>query len=346
MTSSLAVLGEPATKSSRFAAYLTDTQQYFSCSITKQEPLSKVSVSELSKFEFFRPNQSFCRFFVIDIDNIFAIQYITDLPVEVQPHAVVFTSKGVQAFWLIQGVPLTKNAHRAPIQFAQDVAELLRRACNGDSAVNALTPSKCRNPLYEGAEVYFLAKCPPYALKALVKPLRAFLTAQEPQEQTQSRPVRSVTVWGDLEPGQRNETIFQTIRRTAYRGGDFEAQAYELNSQCESPLPLSEVAGIVRSVEKFMREKYSPKTAVQNREPVPEQLHEFLSEIGRKGGNRRTEAQCVALAKGSQAGNAIKRAQSIGRKAQIQALKELGYKQREVAEKMGLGIATVKRGWR
>jgi len=94
-----------------------------------------------------------------------------------------------------------------------------------------------------------------------------------------------------------------------------------------------------------MREKYTPKTGTQSREPAPEAVREFMAEIGRKGGNRKTEAQRAALAKGSRAGNAVKSAQAIGRRAQIQALKAVGYKQREVAEKMGLGIATIKRYW-
>lgn len=51
------------------------------------------------------------------------------------------------------------------------------------------------------------------------------------------------------------------------------------------------------------------------------------------------------LARGRVTGNAVKSAQAIGRKAQIQELKKAGYKQREVVEKMNLGIATVKRAW-
>lgn len=214
-----------------------------------------------------------------------------------------------------------------------------------------MPPSKCRNPLYEGAEVVYPADCPPYALKALSGALRAFLRASEPLGGTEARParparpVRPEPVWGELEAGQRNETIFQTIRRTAYRGGDFEAQAYELNELCNPPLPLSEVAGIIRSVEKFMREKYTPKTGAQGREPAPEAVREFMAEIGRKGGSRKTEAQTQALARGRVAGNAVKSAQAIGRRAQIQALKEAGYKQREVAEKMGITVRTVQRSW-
>ncbi|MBF0809434.1 hypothetical protein E4U03_12565, partial [Rothia nasimurium] len=168
--------------------------------------------------------------------------------------------------------------------------------------------------------------CPPYALKALSGALRAFLRASEAPEGTEARSSRPELVWGELKAGQRNETIFQTIRRTAYRGEDFEAQAYELNELCNPPLPLSEVAGIVRSVEKFMREKYTPKTGAQGREPAPEQLREFMAEIGRKGGSRKTEAQKKAqganLAKGANASRAVRSAQAIGRRAQIQALKE------------------------
>lgn len=343
------MLGETATKKHWFAAHLTDTQRIFLCSDTKSDPLTKTLRADLEKHEFYQPSPSFCRALVIDIDHIFAANYVFDLPAEIQPHALVFTAQGVQAFWLIEGVPLTSNARTAPIDFARDVAELLRQVCQGDSAVNPLTPSKCRNPLFEGADVVFPADCPPYALKALSEPLRAFLAAQEPQEPqepTQSRPGPSMPVWGDLETGQRNETIFQTIRRAAYRGQDYEALAYELNEQCSPPLALPEVAGIVRSVEKFMREKYTPKTGAQGREPAPEALREFMAEIGRKGGSRKTEAQRAALAKGSRAGNVVKSAQAVGRKAQIQALKEAGYKQREVAQKMGISIETVKRGWR
>ena len=95
-----------------------------------------------------------------------------------------------------------------------------------------------------------------------------------------------------------------------------------------------------------MGEKYTPKTGTQSREPVPEQLREFMAEIGRKGGSRKTEAQTQALARGRVAGNAVKSAQAIGRRAQIQALKEAGYKQREVAEKMGVSLRTVKGAWK
>lgn len=346
MTFSLAVLGETATKKASFAAHLTDTQRIFFCSETKEQPLSNVLVSELPKYEFFQPSTRFCRFLVVDIDCIFAEHYIFDLPEQIRPHAMVFTIKGVQAFWLIEGVPLTANARSAPIKFAQDVGELLRRACHGDEAVDPLTPSKCRNPLYEGAETVFLADFPPYALQSLAKPLRAFLTAQNASEPIRTRSERSNAVWGALEAGQRNETIFQTIRRAAYRGEDFEVLAYELNSQCQPPLPAAEVASIVRSVQKFMETRFTPSESRRaGGEPVPEQVREFMTEIGRKGGSRRTEAQNDALARGRVAGNAVKSAQAIGRRAQIQALKEAGYKQREVAEKMNLGIATIKRAW-
>ena len=347
MTLSLAVLGEPATKKASFAAHLTDTQRIFFCSDTKEQPLNKVLVSELHRYEFFQPSTRFCRSLVVDIDHIFAEHYIFDLHEQVRPHAMVFTTKGVQAFWLIEGLPLTENARVAPIRFARDVGALLRRACHGDEAVDPLTPSKCRNPLFEGAETVFLADCPPYALQALAKPLRAFLTAQNVSEPIRTCSERSSAVWGALEAGQRNETIFQTIRKAAYRGEDFEVLAYELNSQCQPPLPAAEVAGIVRSVQKFMETRFNPsETRKSAGEPVPEAVREFMAEIGRKGGSRKTAAQKENLVKARNASSAVRSAQAVGRRAQIQALKEAGYKQREVAEKMGLSLRTVKSGWR
>lgn len=346
MTSSLAVLGEAATKKASFAAHLTDTQRIFFCSETKEQPLSKVLVSELSRYEFFQPSTRFCRFLVVDIDHIFAANYIYDLPAEIHPHAIVFTTKGVQAFWLIQGLPLTANARSAPLKFAQDVGELLRQACNGDSAVDPLTPSKCRNPLFEGAERFFMADCPPYALKALSEPLRAFLTAQSTEAAPKSRSVASAPVWGALEAGQRNETIFQTVRRAAYAGQDFEALAYELNSQCQPPLPAAEVAGIVRSVQKFMETRFIPsETRRTPGEPVPDAVREFMAEIGRKGGSRKTEKQKAVLAKATNASRAVRSAQAIGRKAQIQELKKAGYTQAQIATKTGFSRSTIKRAW-
>ncbi|WP_161794888.1 primase C-terminal domain-containing protein, partial [Pasteurella multocida] len=105
-------------------------------------------------------------------------------------------------------------------------------------------------------------------------------------------------MWGALEAGQRNETIFQTIRRAAYAGEDFETLAYELNSQCQPPLPAAEVAGIVRSVQKFMDTRFNPsETRKSPGEPVPEAVREFMAEIGRKGGARRTAAQKENLVK-------------------------------------------------
>lgn len=71
---------------------------------------------------------------------------------------------------------------------------------------------------------------------------------------------------------------------------------------------------------------------------MPNALHEFMAEIGRKGGSRKTEAQSYALAKGANVSRAVRSAQSIGRKTQIQALKEAGYTQKQIAEKLNLNV--------
>ena len=95
-----------------------------------------------------------------------------------------------------------------------------------------------------------------------------------------------------------------------------------------------------------MQSRYSPAEARREPgEPAPDAVREFMAEIGRKGGSRKTEKQKQNLVKATQASRAVRSAQAIGRKAQIQALKDAGFKQREVAEKMGISLRTVKSGW-
>lgn len=348
MDTSLAGTSQAVNKQRRFFEHLTDTQSFFYCSPTKETPLREVPLEFLGKYEFYQPSRAFCRALVIDIDHIFALSYINDLPETALPHAVVLTDKGLQAFWLIEGLPVVGHKARPkPISFAQDVAELLYQVCKGDRAVDALVPFKCRNPLYEGADVLFMANCPPYGLRSLSEALRAFLRTSEPATSPQGRKRSSVAVWGELETGQRNETIFHTVRQAAYRGEDFETLAYELNAQCSQPLPASEVAGIVRSIEKFMRTRYKPTEARRkSKEPVPEAVREFMAEIGRKGGSRRSESQKATMERARLAGNTVRSAQAIGRRAQIQALKEAGLTQAKIAEQLGVNIKTVKRAWK
>lgn len=48
-----------------------------------------------------------------------------------------------------------------------------------------------------------------------------------------------VVVLAELEAGQRNEMIFQTIRRTAYRGGDYALLAIAGWEELPGRLPLN-----------------------------------------------------------------------------------------------------------
>ncbi|MBF0809414.1 hypothetical protein E4U03_12485, partial [Rothia nasimurium] len=92
MSTSLAAPSRTATKKARFATYLTDTQRVFLCSKTKSAPLIKTLRADLHKYEFYQPSPAFCRTLIIDIDHIFASSFVFDLPREIYPHAVIFTS--------------------------------------------------------------------------------------------------------------------------------------------------------------------------------------------------------------------------------------------------------------
>ncbi|MBF0807688.1 hypothetical protein E4U03_03530 [Rothia nasimurium] len=98
MNPSQPALGTTATPAHRFTAHITDTQRIFLCSKTKSAPLIKTLRADLHKYEFYQPSPAFCRTLIIDIDHIFASSFVFDLPREIYPHAVIFTSQGVQAF--------------------------------------------------------------------------------------------------------------------------------------------------------------------------------------------------------------------------------------------------------
>lgn len=95
-----------------------------------------------------------------------------------------------------------------------------------------------------------------------------------------------------------------------------------------------------------METRFNPSEArTAPGEPAPEVVRESIAEIGRKGGSRRTEAQNEALARGRIAGNVVKSAQAIGRRAQIHALKESGYNNTQIAQKMGISRRKVIRAF-
>ena len=344
----LETLARPTgTPAERFRSHFAETQRVFLCSTSKTAPMLWAYDDDVTAHEFIQPHPNACRALIIDIDHEFALSYINDLPQAAHPHAIVLTTKGLQAFWLIETVLTTREARREPIHFAQDVAERLRQAVNGDPAVNPLHPVKCRNPLYEGADIHYMADCPPYSLKDLNKAVRGFLSARERQETRQNtKTAKRPVVAGDMAEGGRNQGIFDAIRHVAYRGGDFETLAYELAAQCDPPLPASEVAGIVRSVAKFMATKYKPQEHKHAEgEPLPPQVREFLSDIGRKGRAVNSEKQQAQQKAFIAAGTVVRSAQAIGRRAQIQALKESGLTQAKIAQQLGVSIKTVKRAW-
>lgn len=353
-----AVLNPETCKSDIFREHVLDEQKYFQCSTTKVEPLRKTPFARLGEFEFWQPTPNFARSIIIDIDRENADWYINDLPADLKPHAMIFTTKGLQAYWMIEGVTLTKQGRIKPILYARDVAALIQAACDADTAVDPLTPVKCRNPFFEGADIHFMADRGAYSLGELNKGFKALLKswkmATDELENVEwdddapkkRKPLISSSVAFGLVSGQRNLALFNITRKSAYLGEDFETVAYEANKLSEEPLPDAEVACIVRSVDKFMRTRYKGKGG---QELTPEERAEKRRR-GAYGGSRNTEAQKAARAKldrkaGNRASADSKKAKAAGKRGEIQYWKEQNYSQKEVAKKLGVGIATVKRHW-
>lgn len=134
---------------------------YFRAAAAKAAPSERVSAARLHEFEFFTPAQSVGSALIVDIDHSEAVLSIFEtIPAEIRPSWVVETRRGAQAGWMIDPVDLRDTAREHPIRYARAVGHALRAALDGDQAVDPLTPSRVRNPAYEGADLRAAATPP------------------------------------------------------------------------------------------------------------------------------------------------------------------------------------------
>lgn len=348
MTTTVAEMGRPAVagreaQARAFAHHFMDAQEWWYLSATKQEPAKSLPTRALADFEFFQPHASICRFFVVDIDSDFWAFHLGDIPHEIQPHAIVETARGAQAFWLIKAVAIGGEARRAPIAYAEAVYEQLREAVGGDKALVALTPAKCRNPLYKGAEVRYSRRVAPYRLGELREGLKkaGLWKSQRGQDKAPAGPA---VAYGQLVKGQRNATIFRKCLGAGYRGEDYEALGAQLNELCDVPLSEAELAGIFRSVARYVKRRGQNQKRAAG-EPMPEALREFMSELGAKGRAVNSEAQQAQQRAFIAKGTAVRSAKAIVDAERVRALQEQGLSQTAVMKATGFSRAKVVRAW-
>lgn len=308
---------------------------YFRAAAAKSAPSERVSAARLHEFEFFTPAQSVGSALIVDIDHSEAVLSIFEtIPAEIRPSWVVETRRGAQAGWMIDPVDLRDTAREHPIRYARAVGHTLRAALDGDQAVDPLTPSRVRNPAYEGAELRAIGTPPVYTLGMLHQALKA-AGLWETTATIPPRPAPTQT-----ETGSRNIAVFDAARHVAYAGGDYETAAWTAAERCTPVLPAAEVRCIIRSIARYMARGHHRQAATSS---MPQQMKAFLSEMGRRGGQVNSPAQRAARSKGTHAAAAARKTATEARARTAQKMRARGHTRTQIAAALKASHATVSR---
>lgn len=335
----------PAAFRTAFAAHLR--VQRVRVADTKAAPSTAVPVADLHEAAFYTPPRTVGSALIIDIDRPEAVLEIFDtLPPEIHPSWVVETPSGAQAGWMIDPVDLRTTGRDHPKRYAWATGTALRTALNADPAVDPLTPAKVRNPAYQQAETRAAATPPVYTLRQIHHHLAAAglwnpetTTTHQLSSAQRARAAQPAAI---VEEGSRNVAIFDEARYIAYDGGDYEAAAWAANERCINPLPAAEVAGIIRSISRYIAR--GPRRRPTNATTaMPESMREALADLGRAGGSRNTPAQRAARAQGPLAAAAARRKQADHRAHRAQRMRAQGHTQADIAAALGVHRSTVCR---
>lgn len=271
----------------------------------------------------------------VDIDDRNSALTCYDTDKSIQPNLLVqnpANGHGHALYFLSE--PLYLGSHQVT-QFAKDVRRRLSLSIPGaDQRYNHLW---AKTPLHDSWRIF------PYN-KSLID-LRAIVKSpwlvQMPFEQ--SMPV--VTTEATFEQGRRHMDLFDVLRKWAYQSvGKFErrdwheevlARAEKINETINSPLPISEVHSIAKSVAVWTQKHYHGKS-LRVRSPWNSGV------MGLSGqGLTRDEAMSLAALRTNQV--RVEKSRSVIRNAL--ALSP-GASQSEIARVTGLSRVTVGKYWR
>ena len=246
-----------------------------------------------------------------------------------------------QIGWLINHVSLGENAPNQPIHYANAVRYALTKAFDGDEGyVN----SRAWNPTWawednDAGEVIWGITQP--------RPLGTFYEALKKAglwtTKTYSR--RSVRIsTDDIEaaPG-RNTHVFNTARLR--KRGSVAAAAHAANDALPEPLSLTELSGIIRSIERWEAVNGPPwdRKGAYSVSGMTDEARQRLREQGRRGGLVNSDKQQQARAQGPQSSAVIRSAEAVGRVATARELQQQGFTKNEIAKQMNVHPGTVKR---
>lgn len=316
-----------------------------------------ISADELPEYEFVAAPRRMCAWLLVDIDRPTGVFDVYEIAreLDIEPGWVIETSGGrAQIGVLVDPVDMRPTQRTGAQRYVAAVGRALRSAFDGDVAVDPVTPVRMRNPLYAHADVHRAPAPRQYRLRELHDALAAAgCWETEPHRRRGESPAASVPAdpGGVIPAGERNMRVFDACRFAAYRGEDHRAAAWHAFERCEQTesrprFTEREVEGIIASVEKFMAGTRPRRAATTASTSMPEPMREALAEMGRRGGSRNSSAQREARAKGQVRGAAAVRARSAARAEKARELAAQGRSQREIAETIGVSIATVSRALR
>lgn len=283
---------------------------------------------------------------VVDIDSddwVLPMWHIIANNLDLAPSWIIEKRKNGhgQLGWLIERVSTGENAPNQPIHYANAVRYALTKAFGGDEGyVN----SRCWNPTWawedNGAGEVKWGIVEP-------RPLGTFYDALKKAGLWTTKPYsrRSVRISTDdikAAPG-RNSHVFNTARLRK-RGSVAEA-AHAANNALPEPLSLTELRGIIRSIERWEAVNGPPwnRKGAYSVSGMTDEARTRLREQGRRGGLVNSDKQQQARAQGPQSSAVIRSAEAVGRAATARALKDKGFSNKEIAQKMDAGLTSVKR---
>lgn len=301
----------------------------------------------IQPYRFWRPNSAAVTWcLVVDCDKPDSLVHLLFSGLPKPSWVIEKTENGHgQAGWVIEEVSTAADSRITPQDFARDVRQALTLATGSDTN---FTNTRCWNPLWEGWKAgvgrVFWGHTEPRSLGDL----RAALVESglwETTAETAAPPIsRPRPAQGHAAEGSRNRFVFDFARLRSF--GTVAEAAHTANALCAPLLPENEVAGIIRSVERYEARR-GRSTASGGGHVMSDEMRALLAENGRRGGSRHTEAQQDALAMGSAAGVVVRQTEAVGRAAMAVHLSEIeGLSAQQIADRLGCSRDTVRRALR
>lgn len=290
----------------------------------------------------------FRNFLVVDVDRDDAELWLMH-PSVPEPHWIIQNPENghAQAGWMIDPVHTGAGAKEHPIRYADAVQASLDKLVGADPA---FTRYLVRNPAAHSpaGRVVFGSRLEPYSLGELMRHMQQYRDPFEPgwnawdpgQDFVPAR-----IAFHRAEEGGRNNAIFYATRAELWRRFDdgfaptVEASldfASLLNAALPEPLPPPEVREIAASaVRQVLRGKGRNRGT-----GIPSQ---YLSELGRRGGQSKSGAKRDAAAENAAKATQKRRETSAKASGMARTLRALGHSLAEIARTIGRSLRTVQR---